>query len=228
MIIAYLRVSTGKQNPDNQKEEIRKFATEKGFLIDRWIVETVSGKIDKSHRKLGRALGKMKAGDTMIVTEVSRLSRSLTDIMTIMGMCLKKGINIYTTKERYAFDDTINSKVLCFAFGLAAEIERNLISMRTKEALAVRRAEGVVLGRRRGSCVKLRHLEANASIVHQMLASGCSISSICRKMKVSRYTFYRFMRQEGLAIGEDGSGDADISGDSGGSGDADISGDADC
>ena len=176
MIIAYLRVSTGKQNPDNQREEIKKFALEKGFVIDRWIKETVSGKIDKKDRKLGSALSKMKKGDTMIVTEVSRLSRSLTDIMTIMGMCLKKGINIYTTKERYAFDDTINSKVLCFAFGLAAEIERNLISMRTKEALAVKRAEGVVLGRRRGSCVKLRHLQSHSDEIYNMLDSGVTIS----------------------------------------------------
>jgi len=197
MIIAYLRVSTGKQNPDNQREEIKKFALEKGFVIDRWIKETVSGKIDKKDRKLGSALSKMKKGDTMIVTEVSRLSRSLTDIMTIMGMCLKKGINIYTTKERYAFDDTINSKVLCFAFGLAAEIERNLISMRTKEALAVKRAEGVVLGRRRGSCVKLRHLQSHSDEIYDMLDSGVPIVHICRKYKVSRFTFYKFLRGEG-------------------------------
>ena len=193
MIIAYLRVSTGKQNPDNQKEEIKKFALEKGFEIDRWISETVSGKKDKKERKLGNALSKMKKGDTMIVTEVSRLSRSLTDIMTIMGMCLKKGINIYTTKERYAFDDTINSKVLCFAFGLAAEIERNLISMRTKEALAVRRAEGVQLGRRKGSCVKLQHLQSHTSDIEQMLQKGWPVSRICRTLKVSRYTWYRYV-----------------------------------
>ena len=101
MIIAYLRVSTGKQNLDNQKEEIKKFAIEKGFVIDRWIKETVSGKTDRKERKLGRVLSRMKKGDTMIVTEVSRLSRSLTDIMTIMGMCLKKGINIYTTTNNF-------------------------------------------------------------------------------------------------------------------------------
>lgn len=204
MIIAYLRVSTGKQNPDNQKEEIRKFALEKGFVIDRWIKETVSGKIDKRERKLGKALSKMKKGDTMIVTEVSRLSRSLTDIMTIMGMCLKKGINIYTTKERYAFDDTINSKVLCFAFGLAAEIERNLISMRTKEALAVKRAEGVVLGRRRGSCVKLQHLQAHSAEIYDMLNRGIPITRICKIYKVSRFTFYKFIKGEGF-VGAAGS-----------------------
>lgn len=195
MIIGYLRVSTEKQNLYNQKEEISKFAVEKQFVVDKWVMETVSGKIDRRNRKLGCALAKMKKGDTMIVTEVSRLSRSLTDIMTIMGMCLKKGINIYTTKERYAFDDTINSKVLCFAFGLAAEIERNLISMRTKEALAVKRAEGVTLGRRRGSCVKMQHLQECSPQIENLLALGWSISRICRHLKVSRTTFYRYLQQ---------------------------------
>lgn len=194
MIIGYLRVSTEKQNLCNQKEEISKFAVEKQFVIDKWVMETVSGKVDRKNRKLGSALGKMKKGDTMIVTEVSRLSRSLTDIMTIMGMCLKKGINIYTTKERYAFDDTINSKVLCFAFGLAAEIERNLISMRTKEALAVKKAEGKVLGRRKGSCVKMHHLHSRSSEIETLLSRGWSISRICRYLKVSRSTFYKYMK----------------------------------
>ena len=197
MIVAYLRVSTCRQNPDNQKEEIRKFAQEKEFIIDKWVVEVVSGKVDKSERKLGKTLAKMRKGDTLIVTEVSRLSRSLTDIMAIMGTCLKKGMNIYTTKERYAFDDTINSKVLCFAFGLAAEIERNLISMRTREALAVKRAEGVVLGRRRGSCVKLQVLESHSAEIAELLEQGYTVEYICRMLKVSRYTFYKYRKKLG-------------------------------
>ena len=85
----------------------------------------------------------LRPGDTLVVTELSRLSRTLTEIMSIMGLCLRRQIVLYSTKDGYAFDDSINSKVLCFAFGLAAEIERNLISMRTKEALALRKAEGV-------------------------------------------------------------------------------------
>ena len=192
MTIAYLRVSTGKQNPENQREEIKRFAEEKNITIDQWVIETASGKLAPRKRKLGRLLSRMKKGDTLIVTEVSRLSRSLTEIMTIMGQCLEKEISIYTTKERYTFDNSINSKVLCFAFGLVAEIERNLISMRTKEALAVKKAEGVRLGRRPGSNVKIELIEQNEERITRMLDSGMSITQMCRKIGISRHTWYKY------------------------------------
>ena len=101
MITGYIRVSTGKQHPENQQDEITRYAKENGMIVDRWVTEIVSGKKIHSGRKLGRLISRMKKGDTIIVSEVSRLSRNLTDIMTIMGSCLKKGINIYTVKERY-------------------------------------------------------------------------------------------------------------------------------
>ena len=192
MIIAYLRVSTGKQNPENQREEIKRFAEEKNMAIDQWVIETASGKLAPRKRKLGRVLSRMKKGDTLIVSEISRLSRSLTEIMTIMGQCLEKEISIYTTKERYTFDNSINSKVLCFAFGLVAEIERNLISMRTKEALAVKKAEGVRLGRRPGSNVKIKFIEQNEARIARMLDSGMSITQMCRKIGISRHTWYKY------------------------------------
>ena len=192
MIIAYLRVSTGKQNPENQREEIKRFAEEKNMAIDQWVIETASGKLAPRKRKLGRVLSRMKKGDTLIVSEISRLSRSLTEIMTIMGQCLEKEISIYTTKERYTFDNSINSKVLCFAFGLVAEIERNLISMRTKEALAVKKAEGVRLGRRPGSNVKIKFIEQNEARRARMLDSGMSITQMCRKIGISRHTWYKY------------------------------------
>lgn len=195
MIIGYLRVSTEKQNPENQRDEIRRFSEEKSLAVNSWIVETASGKLPYRKRKLGRLLRKMKAGDTLIVTEISRLSRSLTEIMSIMGYCLEKEVCIYTTKERYTFDNSINSKVLCFAFGLVAEIERNLISMRTKEALALKRAEGVRLGRRLGSDVKMQVIRDNSARIEAMLASGMTVTKICRKIGISRNTWYKFHSQ---------------------------------
>ena len=192
MIVAYLRVSTGKQNLANQQDEIRRFAESRELVITNWVTEVVSGKAKEKDRKLGRLLKRMKRGDTLIVTEISRLSRTLTDIMAIMGKCLAREINLYTTKEGYSFDNTINSKVLCFAFGLVAEIERNLISMRTREALALRRAEGMVLGRRHSSYTKMNVLIKNRQVVITMLNKGKSISDICKHFDLSRDTFAKF------------------------------------
>lgn len=134
MVIAYLRVSTGKQHLENQRNEISRFADANNLTVDKWITEIVSGKKNKNRRKLGRVLRGLRKGDVLLVSEVSRLSRNLTEIMGIVGGCLERGVSIYSIKEKYHFDDSINSKVLCFAFGLVAEIERNLISQRTKEA----------------------------------------------------------------------------------------------
>ena len=164
MIAGYLRVSTGKQHLANQKEEIIRYAAAKQITVDFW------------------------------VTEISRLSRTLTDIMEIMAKCLRKKIRLLTTKEGYTFDDSINSKVLCFAFGLVAEIERNLISLRTKEALGMRKANGVVLGRRKGSCTKLNILIANSQTVLAMLEEQRTIIDICRHFGISRETFNKYRR----------------------------------
>lgn len=194
MIVGYLRASTCRQHLTNQQEEIQRFAAGRHLSVDRWVTEIVSGKKNERERKLGPLLRKMTAGDTIIVTEISRLSRTMTDIMSIMGKCLKKKINLYTTKEGYAFDESINSKVLCFAFGLVAEIERNLISLRTREALAARKANGVVLGRRKGSYTKTNVLLKNKSVIVSMLDADISVNSICRQFKLSRETFYKFQK----------------------------------
>lgn len=194
MIVGYLRVSTCRQHLTNQQEEIQRFAAGRHLSVDRWVTEIVSGKKNERERKLGPLLRRMKAGDTLIVTEISRLSRTLTDIMNIMGKCLHKKIKLYTTKEGYTFDDTINSKVLCFAFGLVAEIERNLISLRTREALAARKANGAVLGRKAGSCTKQNILMKNKEKVLRMLREGQSIKSICEHFELSRETFNKFRK----------------------------------
>ena len=181
-----------KQHLANQQDEIRRFAESRDLKEDVWVNEIVSGKKREQERRLGNLLRRMKRGDTLIVTEMSRLSRSMTDLMAIMGKCLRKGIKLYTTKEKYSFDDSINSKVLCFAFGLVAEIERNLISMRTREALALRKAEGMVLGRRAGSYTKMNILIQNRFAVIEMLGKGQSIGEICRRYDLSRDTFAKF------------------------------------
>ncbi len=192
MTIGYVRVSTSKQHPANQLEEIQRFAEGRNFVVDRFVTEIVSGKTNERNRKLGGLLRRMKKGDTLIVTEVSRLSRTMTEIMSIMGRCIEKGINIYTTKEGYAFDNSINSKVLCFAFGLVAEIEHNLISMRTKEALLLRKSEGIVLGRRKGSYTKMKVLIKEKGRILELIESRKKIGDICKIYDISRDTFAKF------------------------------------
>ncbi len=194
MIIAYLRVSTERQTLANQQNEIVKFAESKNIRVDRWITEVVSGKKSGRERKLGLLVKRLQKGDILIVTEISRLSRTLTDIMSIVGELLRKEVHLYSTKDKYVFDDSINSKVLCFAFGLVAEIERNLISLRTREALALRRSQGVILGRKKGSCIKQQLLFSHRYVIAEKLNSGCTISSICKYYKLSRTTFDKFRK----------------------------------
>ena len=197
MIVAYLRVSTGHQLLDNQRNEIEKYAMSKNLKIDRYVMEVVSGKTHGRDRKLGKLVKELNKGDMLIVTEVSRLSRTLMDIMSIMGDLLRKDVHLYSIKDGYTFDDTINSKVLLFAFGLVAEIERNLISMRTKEALELRRHQGIKLGRKEGSFRKRNILEENRKKINEAIVKGCSIASVCRKYKVSYSTYYRYRQSQG-------------------------------
>ena len=192
MIVAYLRVSTGHQVLDNQSNEISKYADAKGIIIDKWVTEVVSGKRKGSERKLGAAIKKMKEGDMLIVTEISRLSRTLMDIMSIMGTLLQKGVNLYSIKDGYSFDNSINSKVLIFAFGLVAEIERNLISLRTKEALELRKLQGVKLGRPKNTLRKMNILIDNISCIVKALERGETKARICRRYRISFSTFTRF------------------------------------
>lgn len=195
MVIAYLRVSTEKQHLENQQLEIKKFAQSRGITVDKWVTEVVSGKTKRSERRLGLLVKRLKKGDTLIVTELSRLSRTLLDIMSILNVCMEKQITIYSTKDGYAFDNNINSKVLAFAFGLVAEIEHNLISLRTKEALALKKAEGKRIGRPVGSRVKLQKLVDDKKRVLTLMKQGASIAHICREYQVSRGVFYLFRNQ---------------------------------
>mgnify|MGYP000431217231 FL=1 len=194
MVVAYLRVSTEKQFLANQREELLRFAEKNGLQIDKWYTETVSGSGRSKDRKVSGVLNRMQRGDSLIVTEISRLSRTMLEIMTILNSCIKKEIVLYSTKEGYVFQNDMNSKVLGFAFGLMAEIERNLISMRTKEALARRRQEGVKLGRKKGTCPAMRVLRENKRRLIKDAQRGVSCSELARQMGVSRTTMHRFLK----------------------------------
>ena len=140
MIYGYIRVSTDKQTVENQRYEILKFCETKNFIVDGWIEETISGTKDPKKRKLGKLLSQIQEGDIIICSELSRLSRSLFMVMEILSYCMEHNCKIYTIKDNFVLGDDISSKVLAFAFSLAAEIERNMISERTKVALEAKKS----------------------------------------------------------------------------------------
>lgn len=195
MIYGYIRVSSDKQTVENQRFEICQFCDKKSLQIDGWIEETISGTKAYQKRALGELLARICKDDLIICSELSRLGRNLFMIMEILNICMSKECRVWTIKDNYRLGDDIQSKVLAFAFGLSAEIERNLISQRTKEALNRLRKEGCVLGRRKGSTNKLlnRNCEKNKEKIMKLLYNKVSIPRIARMIGVSKGTLYRYI-----------------------------------
>lgn len=195
MIYGYIRVSSDKQTVENQRFEINRFAEEQGFSIDGWIEETISGTKNYDKRKLGKLLKKVTNGDLIICAELSRLGRNLFMIMEILHICMNKECRVWTIKDNYRLGDDIQSKVLAFAFGLSAEIERNLISQRTKEALARKRAEGVILGRPKGKKSSHVKLSGKEIAIRTLLDQGISQTKIAQLFNVDRMTVAKFIKE---------------------------------
>ena len=200
MYLGYVRVSTGKQMVENQMYAIEDFCAHQNppIQIDDWIIETASGMKHFDKRKLGKKLQSVTSDDTIISTEITRLGRSLLMIFSIMAYCLGKGCGIWTIKEGWRLGDNLTSKVLAFAFGLAAEIERALISERTRDALARKRAEGIQLGRPKGALGKHTKLTGKENVIQTLLDLGNSYASIARALKVDRSTLVRFCDARGI------------------------------
>lgn len=195
MIYGYIRVSTDKQTVENQRFEINNFCERHEIVVNKWIEETISGSKKVDERKLGKLLKKMKKEDVLICSELSRLGRNLLMIMGVLNECMNRDIKVWTIKDNYRLGSDINSKVLAFAFGLSAEIERNLISQRTKEALARKRAEGVILGRPKGSKSKKVKLTGREKEIKNLLDKNVSYSAIGRILGVHRLTVSKFVKE---------------------------------
>jgi DNA invertase Pin-like site-specific DNA recombinase len=187
MIYGYVRVSSNKQTVENQRFEIRQFCEHNQLTIGKWIEETMSGNKTPDKRRLGMLLDIIGPGDLIVCSELSRLGRNLFMIMSILSHCLTIGAKIWTIKDGYRLGDDIQSKVLAFAFGLSAEIERNLISQRTKEALARCKDDGITLGRPRGG-VRTRKLAPYEDEIFNMLSQGLSKAEIGRHFNTDRNT----------------------------------------
>ena len=193
MIYGYIRVSTDKQTLENQVFEIENFCNTEGLKVNQWIMEKISGTTDFEKRQLGQVLKRLKADDILICSELSRLGRNLFQIMTILNKCMQKEAQVWTIKDNYRLGADIQSKVLAFAFSLSAEIERNLISQRTREALARIRANGKRLGRAKGSKNPTRVLDGKKQFILQQRRFGVPRAKIARKLGVSPSLMYKYL-----------------------------------
>ena len=195
-VFGYLRVSTDEQDAQNQKVGVLNLAKSQNLQIDEWIEDDgVSGTKEPEKRKLGLLLKKIKKGDVILASELSRLGRKLFMIMRILEHCMNVGAKVLTVKDGYELGDNIQSKVLAFAFGIAAEIERDMISMRTKEALARKRNEGVILGRPKGRKSSYYKLDKDKEQITNLFFAGYSKSAIARELGVHRITVANYLKE---------------------------------
>ncbi len=194
MIYGYIRVSTDKQTVENQRFEITEYAKKSNLPIDQWIEETVSGTISPDKRNLGKLIKMAKSKDVIICSELSRLGRNIFMIMSILNRLMEMNVSVYTVKEGYRLGDDLTSKVLAFAFSISAEIERELISQRTKEALLRKKAEGGVLGHPKGKRNSHVKLTGREDEIRKLLDFGYSKEQISKKLKVCPATLYKFIK----------------------------------
>ena len=194
MIYGYIRVSTDKQTVENQRFEITEYAKKSNLPIDQWIEETVSGTISPDKRNLGKLIKMAKSKDVIICSELSRLGRNIFMIMSILNRLMEMNVSVYTVKEGYRLGDDLTSKVLAFAFSISAEIERELISQRTKEALLRKKAEGGVLGHPKGKRNSHVKLTGREDEIRKLLDFGYSKEQISKKLRVCPATLYKFIK----------------------------------
>ena len=196
MIYGYIRVSTDKQDCENQKTGIVTKALSMGLNIDKYIMDSgISGTVEPNNRALGGILKKLKSGDIIICSEISRLGRKLFMIMRILEHCMKIGAKVLTVKDGYELGDNVQSKILAFAFGLVAELEREMISKRTKEALQHLKAEGRAIGRPKGRKNTKHIWNGKERKINRLLKQGVEKTKIARLTGMGVSSLYTFLKQ---------------------------------
>lgn len=190
---SYLRVSTTEQNTEKNKADILKFANDKKLGSVEFIEEQISGKANFKKRLLGTLLDKMQHGDVLIVPELSRIARSITQIFEVIEITKQKGIVLYSIKENFSNnDESITSTVATTIFALVAQLERDLISMRTKEALQVKKASGCKLGRPKGKGKS--KLDEHKDDILKLIELKVPKTIIAKQYSTSVVNLYRFLR----------------------------------
>lgn len=198
MVYAYLRVSSNVQDEENQLLGIKHKAEELNLVINKFVVDKISGVKEPDERNLGKLMRKLQEGDIILISELSRFGRRLFMLFRILEQLMNKGVKVYSVKDGYNLDNTMQSKVLAFAFGLAAEIERDMISKRTKEALTVKKEQGVKLGRPIGSKSSEYKLNQYKDKIIKWRAKGWSKAKISRKCHCTWNTVSKFLKIWGI------------------------------
>ena len=194
--VGYLRVSSDTQDIEKNKAEILVFANNKKLGQVIWVEEIVSGKVSWRKRKIGGVISDLQAGDHLVVSELSRLGRSMLECMEILSVASQRQINIYAIKGNWQLDRSIQSKIIAMAFSMAAEIERELISQRTREALAVKKRQGVKLGRPKG--VGKSKLDQYRVEIEALLANGSTQRFIAHRYRTTETNLSRWLKRNEL------------------------------
>lgn len=196
---AYVRCSTNLQDTESQRFAVMEYCNAKRILIDEWITETASGSIHFRKRLLGTLVDKVQPGDWIICPELSRIGRSVYATMEVLSLLMTKKVHVHCIKENLDIGDDLNSSILSFAFGISSQIERNLISQRTRESMQKMKSEGRVLGRPVGSLGKSR-LDDKRDLVIDFLSRGVSKSSICKITGVTAPTLDSFLITRNIKV----------------------------
>jgi DNA invertase Pin-like site-specific DNA recombinase len=194
--IAYLRVSTTDQDIEKNKADILHLANDKNLGQVKFVEEKVSGTVSWKKRKVAHVIEELGKGDNLVVSELSRIGRSMLEIMDVLNIAVEKGINIYAVKGNWKLDDSIQSKIMAMVFAMAAEIERDLISKRTKEALQAKKAAGVKLGRPKGPGKS--KLDQYRPEIEALLANGSTQKFIAQRYGTTPTNLSLWMKKRGL------------------------------
>ena len=195
--VAYLRVSTIEQDLEKNKADILHLANEKNLGKVNFVEETVSGKVSWRSRKIADILDELKTGDKIIISELSRLGRSMLECMEILSIASQKGIIVYAVKSNWQLENNIQSKIVAMVFSMASEIERDLISKRTMEALRVRKAAGMHLGRPPGPGKS--KLDIYRPEIEALLANGATQKFIATRYGSTESNLHHWLKKRSLS-----------------------------
>ena len=198
--IAYLRVSTIDQDIEKNKGDILRLANDKNLGQVKFVEEKISGTVPWRKREVATIIDSLEKGDNIIVSERSRIGRSMMEIMEVLSIVSNKGINVFAVKGDWKLDNTIQSKIMAMVFSMAAEIERDLISKRTTEALRAKKAMGIPLGRPKGPGKS--KLDQYKPEIEALLANGSTQRFIAKRYKTTPANLHNWIRKNGIKVGE--------------------------